>query len=779
MSEWKTTSCVLCAQNCGLEVLVEDNRITKVRPDKHNPRSQGYVCRKGVHVAAYHHHGDRITHPLKRTSSGFERISWDQAVSEISERLQRIVGQHGPRAFAFMGGGGQGMHFEAAFGRTFMKALGSRYHYNALAQELTGYFWLCGRMFGRQNRFAIPDEHRAEMMLAIGWNGMVSHQMPRAPLVLKEFSKNPDKSLVVIDPRRSETARIANLHLALRPGSDALLARSMIAIIVQQGWEAKEYLRNHTRGFVTVRPWFQDFDARRAIQVCGLDYDQVFDLCRQLSRRKWCMHFDLGVYMGRHSTMASYLYMLLTAICGRFAVPGGNVIPGTVVPMGSHSDERRPKTWQTVETHIPAILGLFPPNVFPEEVLSEKPDRLRAVIVSGANPLRSFADTAAYERAFEKLELAVTLELSMTETAELSDYVLPICSAYESHDATFFAWTYPEIYFQIRQPVVQPEGERKETGEVFAMLARGMGMVPELPAWLRQAAKRDRFEYTAALFSYVMRNPKAAKVLPFIVSETLGRELGSSNLAAFWGALQVSKKKTLANASRAGLVPDLRVLLSSERILRTLAAAIRYQSPAPLALMLPRAVHAETIYDALLAHPEGMWIGKLELDQAMAELRTKDGKILLAIPEMAEWMNEITPAKEAALLEPDPKYPLVLSAGSHMPENANTLMRDPSWHAGRRACTLTMNPRDAQRLGLVDRERVRVETEAGDGEVELQITDDAREGHVAIPHGFGLKHNGVADGINVNRLTKNSHRDRLAGTPLHRFVPCRVEKIGA
>ena len=152
MAGWKKSGCVLCAQNCGLEILVENNRMVKVRPDKDNPRSRGYVCRKGLNVIHYHDHADRLTHPLKRHGTGFRRISWDQAVEEISAKLKKVIDNYGPRSFAYMGGGGQGTHFEAPFGIGFMRALGSKYHYNSLAQELTGYYWVNGRMLGRQNR---------------------------------------------------------------------------------------------------------------------------------------------------------------------------------------------------------------------------------------------------------------------------------------------------------------------------------------------------------------------------------------------------------------------------------------------------------------------------------------------------------------------------------------------------------------------------------------------------------------------------------------------------
>jgi anaerobic selenocysteine-containing dehydrogenase len=264
MGEWHKTSCVLCAQNCGLEALVEDNRMVRVRPDKDNPRSKGYICRKGLNVFHHQHHKQRLTHPLKRVGNRFEKISWDQAIDEIAEKLRTIVDRYGPKSLAYMGGGGQGCHFEAAFGVRLIRGLGSHYHYTALAQELTGSYWVWGRALGRQNLITGPDHERTEMLLAVGWNGMMSHQMAQARRFLNRFAKDPDKVLVVIDPRRSETARIADVHLPIRPGTDALLTRAMIAIILQEGWYDKDYIAEHVSGFDQIAPWFADFDARSA-----------------------------------------------------------------------------------------------------------------------------------------------------------------------------------------------------------------------------------------------------------------------------------------------------------------------------------------------------------------------------------------------------------------------------------------------------------------------------------------------------------------------------------
>lgn len=745
MGEWKKTGCVLCAQNCGLEVEVENNRIVKVRGDKENPRSKGYVCRKGMNIAYHQHHEDRLRYPLKRTASGFERISWEQAIDEIAAKLKDITGKNGPRSYAYMGGGGQGCHFEAASGMTLLKAIGSRYYYNALGQELTGLFWAYGRGTGKQYKFAIPDEHNCDMLVGIGWNGMVSHQLPRAPLFLREFAKNPDKLLVIIDPRKTETAEIADIHLAIKPGTDALLTKAMISIVISEGWADDEYIKNHINGYQEIKSWFTGFDAKSAVEFCGLDYGQVKEVCRQLRVRKACCHPDLGVYMNRHSTLTTYLEIILMAITGNICVPGGNVIPGMLMPIVGHSDERDEKTWRTQSTGFPALCGIFPPNVMPEEIMSGRPDRLRAVICTQCNPLRSFADTTAYEQAFKELELLVVCELAMTETAKLAHYVLPAKSGYESWDATFFTWTWPEIYFQMRRPVVEPDGEQLELGEIHMRIADKMGFIPEIPESLYAAAKENRIKFGMELMNFGKANPAVLKTAPFVVAKTLGKEMGSGNLANLWAMLMAAPGSFKKAAVRAGF------------------------NKGPLM--------GEEIFKAVIDHPEGLWIGKSDPDDNFSDLSTEDKRFNIFIPEMKDWTAEITTESEKKELELKSGYPFILSSGRHIQYNANTIMRNPAWNEGKRACTCIMNPEDAVDLGLKDGQMVRVTTEAGSVEVELEVTDQTCRRYVMIPHGFGLEYQGSVYGANANRLAKSTHRDRFAGTPFHRHIPCRVEAV--
>jgi len=743
MSEWKKTFCPLCYHNCGLEIQTEGHRITEVRPDRDHLRTKGYVCRKGMKIAYYQDHKERLTRPLKREGDQFVTISWEQAISEIAEKLKQVLNIHGPRALAYMGGGGQGCHMEAGFGRSLLTTLGSQYHYSALAQELTGLFWVNGRAYGRQNLHLIPDLDRAENFLVMGWNGYVSNAgVNRARKRINGFSKDDNKKLIVVDPLLSETAKKADTHLQIRIGTAALFLKSLIAIILQESWQDQTYIANYCQNFDKIAPWFKTFNVRSSLEVCGVDYHTVKEVAQIYAKQPTAMRTDLGILMDRQSTMNSYLEMILMAVCGRIGTPGGNVFNGHLMPLGPHSDEREERTWRTVETDIPAIMGYFPPNVIPEEILSKNDDRLRAMIISGANPLRSYADTLAYEQAFKELDLLVTIEIAMTETARLGHYVLPAKSAFEKWDATFFSLTFPETTFQIRRPCCEALGDPLEEGEIFTRLADELGLLPEIPQSLLQAANGDRKGFAPDLMKWISKDKRSARLLPFIVEKTLGQNLKSAHLAAVWGLLVMYPQHAADELVRAGY--ELTPFLGND------------------------------LFQKLLDCPGGILIGKLDPDKNLEKLRTPDKKIHLYIEEMAEWIHEIEPDAEKAAID-NRKFPLVLVAGRHFPYTANSIMRDPGWNAHKSVCTALMNEKDTRVLGIEDGNEAWVATETSRVKIPVEISNVAVPGTVIIPHGFGLNYMGRDYGVNVNRLTKNTHRDRLAGTPLHRYVPCRVE----
>ncbi len=476
--------------------------------------------------------------------------------------------------------------------------------------------------------------------------------------------------------------------------------------------------------------------------MCGLDAGKVREIAKIYASEPTAMRTDLGLLMDRQSTMNSYLEMILMAVCGRIGTPGGNVFPGHLMPLGPHTDERDPRTWRTVETHFPPSMGYFPPNVLPEEILSKKEERTRALIVSSSHPLRSYADTLLYEKAFRELDLLVTIEIAMSETARLSHYVLPAKSGFEKWDAAFFSLTFPEVNFQIRHPCCETDGEALEEGEIFTRLADALEILPVIPEVLFQRSRGDRGLFAMELLQFMGSDRKAARFLPFIVAKTLGRELGSAHLSALWGLLMMFPQHAGEDIARAGY--DVSPLVGEE------------------------------LFKKLLDHPEGIVIAKMPEQDNLNALRTPDRKIHLYIEEMESWMNEIAPDKEEQSLR-NVEYPFVLVAGRHFPYTANTIMRDPEWNRGKQVCTLLMSEEDARALGTEERAEVWLTTEASRLKVAVEVSDIPPRGTVILPHGFGLVHGGERYGVNVNQLTKNTHRDRIAATPLHRFVPCRIE----
>ena len=741
---WKKTSCCLCLQSCGLEVMVEDNRIVKVRGDKANPRSQGYVCRKGLKIAHYQHHHERLVGPLKRKNGKFEKLGWDKALTEIAERLGEILERHGPRSLALMAGASGGCQIGGRFSARFIFSTGSRYLYTSLGQEWTGRHYVRGWTYGNQPLFMHPDHDQLDLLLALGWNGWSSHGMPQTRRYLKALSEDPNRTLIVVDPRPSETARRADIHLALKPGSDALLLKSMISIILREGWHDQAFLDSQTTGWQEVTSYFTDFPAEAALTTCGLEFDQVREVCRLFSSGKSAVMSDLGVLMNRHSTLVSYLEEILLAICGRVCAEGGNVFTGTLSPMGVHTPPEDPNTWRTTHTDIPAMMGVFSPNVLPEEITSGRDDRVRALIVTGSNPLRSYADTSAYERAFKKLDLLVVVDVAFTETTALADYILPARTTYEAHDASFWSFNFPEIFFQLRRPVVKPEGDTRENGWIMTALAERMGLLPEIPASLHQAAKEDRNRFSRELNQYIKATPGAALKLPFILSKTLGSVLDSNHLAFLWGVIWSAPKEIKEAMARVGFPEG--------------------------------EDQAERAYQAIMDNPQGIWLGRLDPDENLNFIAHEDGRIHLRIPELMDGLKSVTPETEDEALAPDPEFPMILVAGWHYDYNANTLMRDPSWNGDRRTGCLAVHPQDAAELGITDGEFGKLTTKAAAATVEIEISNLTTPGMVILPQGFGLNFKGRSFGVNVNLLTPASHRDPISAVPCHRRVPCRLEK---
>jgi anaerobic selenocysteine-containing dehydrogenase len=394
------------------------------------------------------------------------------------------------------------------------------------------------------------------------------------------------------------------------------------------------------------------------------------------------------------------------------------------------------------------IGGLIPSNVVPQEMLSDHPDRFRAMIVESSNPAHSLANSAGCRAAFESLELLVVIDVAVTETARLADYILPAATQYEKPEATFFNFEFPRNTFHLRRPLLEPLPGTLPEPEIWARLVRALGIVDDAELKpLREAATAGYTAYAQTLMAAVGTNPILGKVLPYVLYETLGPTLpdGLAGAAALWGLAQ--------NAMLA--YPD----------------AVR------------RAGHADgnALFDAILQNRSGVTFTVHDYEDDFALIQHADHKIHLDMPQLLE---EIRRLPDAPVQHTTPEFPIVLSAGERRSFTANDIFRDPTWRKRDAEGALRVSVEDAEHLGLVDGGRARITTAAGSAEASVEISETMQAGHAALPNGYGLDFtddNGMirVPGVAPNALTSTEWRDAYAGTPWHKHVPARLEAVTA
>ena len=295
-SEWQKSACILCECNCGIEIrLGPDGRtFDRVRGDKDHPASQGYTCEKALRLDHYQNgRGERVLNPLRRRDDGtFEEVDWDTAAREVAERLGAVRDEFGGDKILYYGGGGQGNHLGGAYGAALHKGFGGRFRSSAIAQEKSGEIWVNGAMFGNAVRGEFDE---CEVAFFVGKNPWMSHGIPHARTTLKAIANDEDRSMVVIDPRVTETAELADFHLQVRPGRDAWLLAAMVAIIVQERLTADAWLGEHASGLDAVNDRFSTIDVAEYCAISGVDEDLVRRATRRLARASSVAAFeDLG-----------------------------------------------------------------------------------------------------------------------------------------------------------------------------------------------------------------------------------------------------------------------------------------------------------------------------------------------------------------------------------------------------------------------------------------------------------------------------------------------------
>jgi formate dehydrogenase len=742
MSDWASTACILCECNCGIEVELEGRTLQRIRGDKAHPGSQGYTCNKAMRLDRYQNGPHRLTSPLRRRPDGsYEEVDWDTAIAEVAARLAAVRDEHGGESILYYGGGGQGNHLGGSYSGAFLRALGSRYRSSALAQEKTGEGWVEHRMYGQHTR---GEFEHAEVAVFIGKNPWMSQSFPRARVVLKEIAKDPARSLVVIDPVVTDTAKLADLHLRVRPGTDAWCLAALVAVLVQEELVDHAFLTGHTSGAATVLDAFGAVDVGRYAAHCGVDEALIRAAARRIAAAQSVSVFeDLGIQQGPNSTLCSYVNRMLWLLTGNLGNPGGMHLHSAFVNLFRDRTVRRtPVTGERI------LAGLVPCNVIPDEILTDHPKRFRAMIVESANPAHSLADSQRFAEAFAKLDFVLAIDVAMTETARCADYVLPAASQYEKPEATFFNFEFPENTFHLRRPLLEPLPGTLPEPEIWARLVRALGVVDEdALAPLRAAAGEGLEAYAQAFAAATTEQPALSSLAPFVLYETLGPALpdGLQAAATLWGL--------------------------AHRCAMTYPDAVR------------RAGHADgnALFEAILRSPSGVVFTRDEYGDDLARIVHPDGRVALELPEMLAELRALDTGPEPKTTD---RLPIVLSVGERRSFTANDIFRDPGWRKRDADGALRVSAEDAERIGLADGGRARVTTARGSAEATVEVSDAMLDGHASLPNGFGLDFTDAdgttrVPGVAPNALTSSEWRDAFAGTPWHKHVPARIEPVPA
>src|SRR4051794_17194670 len=738
--DWQQTACILCECNCGIVVQLDGRNLAKIRGDKDHPASQGYTCNKALRLDHYQNNRNRLTSPMRRRPDGsYEEIDWDTAVSEIASGFKRIADTYGGDKIFYYGGGGQGNHLGGAYSGSFLKVLGSHYRSNALAQEKTGEAWVDAHLYGGHTR---GEFEHAEVSVFVGKNPWMSQSFPRARLVLKEIAKDPQRSMIVIDPVLTDTAKLADFHLRVRPGTDAWCLAALAAVLVQEDLLDHAFVAEHVNGAEPVRAALREVPVGDYAERCAVDEELIRAAARRIAGAGSVAVFeDLGIQQGPNSTLCSYLNKLLWILTGNFARPGTQHLHSTFAPLF-----RAGPLGRTPVTGAPVIGGLTPCNVIPDEILTDHPGRFRAMIVESSNPAHSLADSERFREAFAALDLVVVIDVAMTETARLADYVLPAASQYEKPEATFFNFEFPHNTFHLRHRLMDPLPGTLPEPEIWARLLRALGVVDDgVLEPLRAAAVEGRGAYAQALMQAAAADPALNRVLPYVLYETLGPTLpeGLEAAAALWGLAQ-------------------RCAMSNP-------AAVR------------RAGHADgdALFDAILAGRSGVTFTADEYDDDWGYVGHADRRIALDIPELVAELRALAGAQPGLT---DDEFPVVLAVGERRAYTANDIIRDPEWRKRDADGALRVSVPDADRLGLADGGRARITTARGSAVATVEVSDAMLAGHASLPNGYGLDFTGDdgrtrVTGVAPNALTSSGWRDAFAGTPWHKHVPARIEPV--
>ena len=479
----RVTYCRLCEAFCGLLAEVQDGHVVHISADPDNVGSRGFICPKGTAAHQITHDPDRILHPMKKVRGTWQEIPWQVAIAEIAGKLNEIRATHGPHAIGVFNGNPHAYSYASRlFTVGWADAVGTRNVFGSGSQDNLACFVASKMLYGAALERSVPDVDRSGHLLILGSNPVVSQgtlmNLSNARERLRAVSDRGGR-VVVIDPRRSETAQIADEHHFIRPGTDALLLLALLRTIFDDGLADALFLREHADGVEDLRVAVHKISVDVVADRTGIEGSVLRRLARDFAVAESACAYGRPVVNG-FGTLAAFLIEALNVVTGNLDIPGGAVFSEGLVDMvklvASAGEARLAQQRSRIGSHA-RVLGQFPAGILVDEIETPGAGQIRALMVVAGNPVLSIANGRALSNAMAQLECAVAVDLYLSETATHCNYFLPATTFLEREDFPLFhsnMMTSP--YAQWTEPVIAPQGEAWPEWRIFSALSDSMGL---------------------------------------------------------------------------------------------------------------------------------------------------------------------------------------------------------------------------------------------------------------------------------------------------------------
>ena len=464
-------TCMLCEAVCGLTVEVEDGAIGQVRGDPDDPFSQGHICPKAAAIPDIQGDPDRVLEPQRREGSGWRALSWKEALDEAGRRLAEIQRKHGRNAVAVYVGNPTVHSYSALLATPFFnRALGSRSRFSATSVDQLPHMLAALEMFGHQLLLPVPDVDRTSFFLMLGANPLASNgSLMTAGGIARRLQNLRERGgkLVVVDPRRTETAAVADQHLAIKPGSDAFLLLGLLHVVFAGHSVRLRHLEGFSDGLESLREVAARFPPEKVAPHTGLDAAAIRELAHAFVSAPAAVAYGrVGACTQEFGGLAAWLIVALNAVTGNLDREGGFMLAtpaADLVGLATRTGDRGHfGVWRSRVRGLPEFGGELPVATLAEEIETEGPGRIRALVTFAGNPVLSTPNGGRLDKALEGLEYMVAIDLYRNETTRRANLILPTSFGFERdhYDLAFYALSVRNAARYVKPLVPRPPGVR-------------------------------------------------------------------------------------------------------------------------------------------------------------------------------------------------------------------------------------------------------------------------------------------------------------------------------